>query len=491
MTSRFLASARRPTGIVAFIPLLMFAPAAHASGLSVRLKQCLARAPHSQTTVGACVVDLTSGETVFAYGADESLIPASTMKIFAMGAAIEELGSQFEFQTVLATDGINLYVIGDGDPGFGDPSIASNHDESVYAVFEQWASRLRATGVGNIPGDLVIDESVFDDERLHPSWEPTDLGKWYAAPVGALNFNDNCVDLTLTPQAPGSPPRVDVTPAGTVIEVINNATSGGSGEPVLRHAFDSFSYKVSGSCPKRWPFGPVSFPDPGLLFADTLRSVFAQKGIAFSGSIARRRIRSADGTLPPMLASLTIRRTPIGDVLHRCGKDSQNLFAEALLKRAGYAWSLRTGQTVPVGSWANGTLAVQDMMKRVGTDLTGFQAVDGSGLSRDNRCTPRQQVSTLSWIHRQRWSTLFRESLSIAGVDGSLRRSLRAHPHRVFAKTGTMRGIRVLSGYVMGSVQPRFAFSVMFNNYKGPSTPYRAIQDAFCAELIREANGEP
>jgi len=128
------------------------------------------------------------------------------------------------------------------------------------------------------------------------------------------------------------------------------------------------------------------------------------------------------------------------------------------------------------------------MMALTGASPDGFSAVDGSGLSRANRCTPRQQTSLLRWVQRQSWSELFRQSLAVAGVDGSLRRRLREHPGRVVAKTGTMRGVRALAGYVMNGSQPRYAFAVVFNDYPGPSTPYREIQDRFCRALVREAD---
>ncbi len=484
-----LAQSRRRELLGVMVLFLLSSAASLHAGLPQRLRNVLAQVPHSRTSVSACVVDLASGETVFSLNENNPLIPASTMKIFAMAIAIEELGSGFAFETILGTDGIDLFVFGDGDPAIGDEKLTSRRGASVYTVFERWAAILRESGTSNIPGNLIIDESIFDGEFLHPSWEAGDLGKWYAAPVGALNFNDNCVDITLVPQVRGTPPLVEVTPVAPAIRVINKAKSGGSGNPVLHHVFDSHTYRVSGNCPKRWPFGPVSFPDPGLLFADTLRSIFTRQGVTFSGTTQRQRVRQDDGSVPQHIVPLATRRTPLNDVLNRCGKDSQNVFAEALLKRAGYAWSRRTGQTAPVGTWPSGALAVTAMMPRVGTNLDGFHLADGSGLSRDNRCTARQQVATLAWINNQRWSTQFRENLSIGGIDGKLRKRLKRYPNRVFAKTGTMRGICVLTGYIMDAARPRFAFSIMFNGYTGPSTPYRKIQDEFCAALVRKVDG--
>jgi len=475
--------------VAASIVCLAFLTAHVRADLRQALNAALASVPHSQTTIAACVLDLESGRAVFERNAHESVVPASTMKIFTMAVAIEELGAAFEFETVLGTDGVHLYVIGDGDPAFGDPRLAQRRGESTDAEFVRWARILSHHGAYNIPGDLIIDESVFDQVMLHPNWDPDDLGKWYAAPVGGLNFNDNCIELTLTPTQPGAPAAVQVHPTAAVIHVVNKTRSSRPGKPVLHHHYDSMEYTVSGNCPKKWPFGSVAFPDPGLLFAETMRATFAGERVTFSGSVRRQRVRRPDGTVPSSISVLARHRTPLADVLGRAGKNSQNLFAEALLKRAGYAWSRRHRLEPAVGSWANGANAVRDMMLRVGVDIDGFHVVDGSGLSRQNRCTPSQQAGTLAWINQQPWADLFRQSLSIAGVDGSLSKRLKDHPNRVVAKTGTMRSVRALTGFVMGPHGPKFAFSVVFNGYPGPSTPYRAVQDEFCRALIRAADG--
>ena len=123
-------------------------------------------------------------------------------------------------------------------------------------------------------------------------------------------------------------------------------------------------------------------------------------------------------------------------------------------------------------------------------NVRGLAVADGSGLSRDNACTARQLATLLMWMHSQPEGSLMRESLSVAGVDGSLRRRLKDMPGRVFAKTGTMRGVRTLAGYITSDTGPAIAFAVLFNGYKGPSTPYREIQDRICRALAEAAAGQ-
>jgi PBP4 family serine-type D-alanyl-D-alanine carboxypeptidase len=206
-------------------------------------------------------------------------------------------------------------------------------------------------------------------------------------------------------------------------------------------------------------------------------------GISVNGQVRRARVRSPNGALPPPITVVGIHRTPLRDVLTRAGKDSQNLFAECLLKRAGYARARRTGSTDARGSWRHGADAVHALLRRAAIDATGLVVADGSGLSRDNACTARQFALLLAYENAQPTGALLHESLATAGVDGSLRKRLKNSDGRVHAKTGTMRGVRALAGYIDGDSGPRYAFAVIFNGYPGPSTPYKEIQDRFCRVL--------
>lgn len=479
-------------------PIALFGDEAGAGTIEDRIRVALSSVPHAQTEIGVCVLDLSTGKLVFESSPDKPLIPASSMKVFTMAVALVELGPKFTFKTVLATDGKDLLLIGDGDPAFGDRKLYRAYGQGITSDFKRWANVLLEEEVTVIAGGLVIDESIFDGQRLHPQWEREDLGKWYAAPVGALNFNDNCLDITVTPASqPGRLTTFSVVPESAAARVTNRCMTGGKGRPVLHNKIDTFEYIISGHCNKRWPFGAVAFPDPSRLCADALVRTFEKQGVTILGDVRRGRVRLPSGELPEDIYVIGTHETPIGDVLHRTGKDSQNLFAECLFKRAGYAYSRRSGVNGAIGSWQLGSAAVVELLFRGKINLTGFAATDGSGLSRENRCTARQLAGVLRWMHHRPEGRLMRESMSIAGVDGSLRKRLKDVPRRVFGKTGTMRGVRALGGYVVASGKSDvvdgksdrpggYAFAIIFNGYTGPSTPYKEIQDRICRALIDE-----
>ncbi|MBU0717269.1 MAG: D-alanyl-D-alanine carboxypeptidase/D-alanyl-D-alanine-endopeptidase [Planctomycetes bacterium] len=458
--------------------------------LERELRAVLKAVPHVEVVTGVCIVELSSGRTVFEHQADQPLIPASSMKVFVMAAALAELGGEFAFETVLATDGADLHLIDDGDPSLGDARLCQQRSEAPTAGFERWAEELLSHHVTRVRGDLVIDESIFDEQVTNPTWGPDDLGKWYATPVGALNFNDNCLDITVSPaRSVGELALVSMQPENSLAKIVNKCRTGTGKEPVLHHPPGTVDFVISGRCSKSWSFSPVSFPDPGLLTADVLRTVLARKGITLAGKIRRERVRQPDGKLPPLLSVIGRQRTPITDVMQRAGKNSQNLFAECLLKRLGHVWAKRHGTIDPRGSWTLGGQALVEATRSAGIDTTGLLVADGSGLSRANRCTARQLAAILVWMDRHPEARLFRNSLSVAGVDGSLQKQLKDLSGRVHAKTGTMRGVRTLAGYVDAPDGTRYAFAVMFNGYKGPSTPYRELQDRICRILANSPAG--
>ncbi len=482
---RTSARAEARGSIFGIIIIVAFSSLAYAQiPLDRSIQSAIASMPHAKTVAGVCVLDVATGETVFGHKADQAMIPASTMKVFTLAAGVLELGSSFTFDTMLGTDGSNVYIVGSGDPGFGDPVLAKALNQSVTSVFDRWADRLAQQGMTTIQGDIVIDASIFDQQLIHPDWEKSDLGKWYAAPVSGLNINDNCLDITINPAAtPGSPVLVSLIPENALAQFLNKCRSGGKGKPVLHHSPGTWDYRLSGRCKKRWPFGPVAFPDPAALTADAFRVVLQQKGIEFAGQLVRQRVRLDDGQLSPEVFVLDIHQTSMADVLGRIGKNSQNLFAECLLKRLGAEWSKRNGLGNSSGSWESGSHAIAEILKRAGVNIAGLIVSDGSGLSRMNRCSARQLADTLMHLHRKSGGEMVWQSLAVPGERGSLRNRMQGLEPVLRGKTGTMRGISALSGYVDTQSGRRLAFAMMFNGYRGPSTPYKAIQDRICKLL--------
>ncbi len=479
---------KRPCNVILHLALLgLLAGRAGGATLEEQLRAVLEPRPEPGATCGAIVIDLQTGKTILDVNSAEVLVPASNAKVFSLAAAIDILGPTFEFRTVLATRGSDLIVVGDGDPSIADPEGAGKPDDPVAAVFDGWAARLREKGVGVIAGDLVIDESIFEPARDHPQWPQEDIGRAYAAPPGALNLYENTVLFTIKPAGKaGELVEWSVYPPNGLVEVRNKCKTAAKGRntPVLYRPHPTFEYQLSGSC-RAETKSALAVPDPGMFFADVLRAHLAQRGIRIEGKIRRERVRDDRGQLPPDCAVVFVHTTPLADVAARVGKDSQNLFAEALLKRTGFAFALAAGEANPRGSWATGRAAVEDFLKRAGVEENHVIPADASGLSRANRSSARAMVRVLSYMHKHPGFPLFARSLAVAGRDGTLQRRMKDVPGLVCAKTGYIGGVRTLSGYVETPDRRMYAFSVLFNGFKKASKPFTKMQDQFCDVLAR------
>ena len=453
--------------------------------LSARI-DALFRSLANRSVRSAVVVrDASSGAIVFSANASTPMIPASNQKLFVLAAAVDVLGPAFEFRTVFALRGKDLVVIGDGDPGFGDPRLCDETECSVTAVFKRWADALIRMGYADGSGDIIIDETLFDDQTTHPSWEADDLQRWYAAPVGALNLHDNCIQVSVWPNgASGAAPFWSITPPASGIEIVNRARSERSGVPVISRRDPSFQFVISGSCGSHVDLAPVAVPDPGGFFADVLSTALTRVGISLSGRIRRERVRNDDGSLPSDVRIIADHRTSLKDVLARIGKNSQNLFADCLVKRLGYEHMRRAGHKPARGSWISGAAAITAFLNRCGIDTTGLVLADASGLSRDNRATAAQISAVLLHMSQHADRALFMDNLAVAGRDGSLRKRMGDLAGRVAGKTGTLRGVTALSGYATDPAGRRFVFSTMFNGFTGGSAPYKRIQDDLCRLLV-------
>jgi D-alanyl-D-alanine carboxypeptidase/D-alanyl-D-alanine-endopeptidase (penicillin-binding protein 4) len=448
-------------------------PSALANGLSTILKSI----PSANVQVTAVVTRLPDGQTIFAKNPDLPLVPASVHKILPAAVALDVLGIDHQFRTTLFTRGPDVIVVGGGDPGLGDLRLATGAGVEPLTVFQKWADDLLARGVSEV-ADIVIDDRVFESTTIHPSWESGDLPKWFAAPVGALNFNTNCVEFTIHPTRPGEPTSCSVFPPTPWIQIENRSTTGNKKNPWVHRDPRRQVYSIRGQCRKETAIKPVSVTDPGIFTGEVFKTVLIRQGISVLGTV--RRITTADDTSAAQ--EVATWHTPMANVLSRALQQSQNLFAECLLKAAGTG-----GSSGRQGSWAAGQAEATRRMEKWGIDLRGLVVADGSGLSRSNRMTARQANAILTVMYRTApQGDMFIRSLAENGRSGTLRKRMQALPGRLWGKTGYMSGIRSLSGLVRANESGNwYAITVIFNDIPGGTAPYNRIHDRMCDLLAR------
>lgn len=431
--------------------------------------------------VSVLVRSVTTGETLYERDAGEARAPASTMKLATTAAALELLGPDFQHETgayaagSLSADGTlhgNLVV-----RGSGDPSISRRFQiDDAKPLLSDWADELKKR-VRVIEGDLVADDRAFERLGFHPDWNPAEAQEWYAAEVSALNLNDNCVDIETSPDPTGLHVMARPETKAIILDV-KATTTGQKREHRLSYVRDQDgkTVHVSGKVwTKAPPYeAPVAVSEPALFFVNVLADRLQEAGITVRG-----KVRLAESSDPqPTGTALLVRRSPLPRALMVCNKRSQNLYAECLLKTLGRV----KGQG---GSWAEGAKVVEKYLSDLKVASDEFCVRDGSGLSRENRLSARALVSVLEASAKGAHSAVFDESLSIAGVDGTLEKRLKDLPRGAsfHGKTGTMHGVSALAGLLTlehGARGEREVIAIAFivNGTHGAATARQAQDDA-------------
>jgi serine-type D-Ala-D-Ala carboxypeptidase/endopeptidase (penicillin-binding protein 4) len=432
---------------------------------------------------GVWAVDIRSldtGERLFEMNADKLMMPASNMKILTVAAAAETLGWDHRFTTTLETTGTIAGGVLHGDlvvRSNGDPSI-NGRDNRADAVLSEGAGALQGAGISSIEGRIVGDDQAFDDEWIGAGWAWDYLQYDYAAPVGALEFNENVAALAISPgPAAGSAPAVSLA-AGSGLELVNHATTGAEGSTStldFRRHLERPIVEVIGSIPAgaETVRRSVAVVNPTLFFAQSLRDGLVARGIAVSGEAVDFDDIAAE--LPPAerRVLVTTQSPPLREMAAVLMKVSQNLYAETFLKALGAS---KNG----LGTTEGGRLAARSTLLSWGVPRDGYVMYDGSGLSRYNYVTASTVIAILEHMYKDpRHHDAFIATLPIAGKDGTISarmRGTRAEGNAV-AKTGSISNARSLSGYVKTRDGEMLVFSILSNDFIIPAASITYIAD--------------
>ena len=322
-----------------------------------------------------------------------------------------------------------------------------------------------------IEGDLIGDESYLTGGPLAPGWEWDDLQWWYGAEVSALTVNDNSVDLSVRPGArAGEPCMITVGPPTPLVTIVDRTKTAPRGTPrqlTVHRPLGENTIEISGVMPvDDRPFtASVAISKPALLFASMLRTSLERQGVVLTGRTRTidARARETNPLQVSSLVELAVRQSPpFSTIAAQTMKPSQNLYTELLLRTLGKAAATDTKQS----SEEAGIKAVKDFLSRAGISSSEVAMLDGSGLSRANLVTADTTLRLLVYMNRHRYGATFRETLPIAGVDGTLRNRMKntLATANVRAKTGTLGTSTTLSGYLLSAAGERLVFSVMVNN---------------------------
>ena len=484
---------RRPyLAIVALLPALFaLTPCAAArADLAGDVRRALQNKAVKPDKVGIEIIDLGDGtappRTAFEYNATKPLGPASNLKLVTTAAALEVLGSDFRFRTMLAvrpvagSDGtFDVAIIGDGDPTLGDAEMLVKVGWGVDTVFANWADVLKQRGVTRVR-NVAVDDSVFDEVFVHPNWPAEQQHKRYVAQVGGVNLNANCVDFFLRVTGYGEYVTYATDPQTDYISVSNVCVTGDKNAVWLARDLGRNTVALRGEtdASNTVPIS-VTVHDPSMFAATVLAETLRKSGIKVEGQVLRDRSIRQDVAEANAAAGGTdrwipaaVHETPLATVLARANKDSMNLYAEALCKRIGHTTSRQPG------SWENGTAALGAFVQSLGINSTEFAIDDGCGLSKQNAISANAIAQVLAHTFAGDKRQPFMDSLSVAGTDGTLEKRFRDSDlrGRVFGKTGYIVGVSSLSGYVRTKDDRWYCYSILMNG----------VSDVASAKLVQE-----
>jgi len=430
----------------------------------------LAKVP-ARTQIGLFVANAADGECWFAHQAQRPLKPASVLKLFVTAAALERFGPGFRYETRLYVQGEELWVLGAGDPSLGDERLARRDGRPLSFPFDEWAAALRARDVRTLER-IVLDDSVFDQQWRHPDWPRDQATSWYQAPIGGLNFNDNCLDARV--ELHGTTVQLTLRPDLPPSFFENSLRVGKSHRPLVRRAEERDTFEFLGTVTRVTELGPIAAARPTVFFGYALRQALAARGITVHGEVVRRTIAPAACANAALVATHT---TPLADVLWRCNTFSQNLFAECLLKSLA-AYAPDGSRTGTEGSWERGLAQLRATLGDLGVDLSDAVLRDGSGLSHENRVNAEQIVQLLVRMYGHRHRAAFLDSLAVPGQEGSMRQRFAdaGLAGRLRGKTGTLNGVRSLAGYVTRPDGVTLAFALLGNGECDAELPVRVAR---------------
>jgi serine-type D-Ala-D-Ala carboxypeptidase/endopeptidase (penicillin-binding protein 4) len=474
--------------------------------LSASIDSIIDESELSSARWGVSVISLSSGKEVYGRNASERFIPASNMKIYTTGVALDLLGADYRWRTsaysrtqpdASGTISGDLILYGRGAPDLVARSRKGSDDGSLARL----ADNLYQHGIRQVIGNVIGDESYFRGETLGDGWPWTDLQWYFGAEASALSINDNEIQLSILPPVKtDTPPVVNLNDADKYVSVQNDLSVVKRGEKMtigINRGLSDNKIRVWGDFPlgSRGFGARLSVHNPSLWAARLFLKALQDRGITVQGSAKTRDFRvPADERFDPAAAIelAFVSSKPLSEIVKDTNKESINLYAELLLRTLGRERGDLISKPEMAGKERGDDEAGLDVIRlwlsRAGISTDGMALHDGSGLSRLNLVTPESISRLLVALSRTGAGSVFRDSLPISGRDGTLGDRLGKVSDRVMAKTGSLTYTTSLSGYVTAAGGEVLAFSILCNDKTARASAQRVIDQIV---LILATNAGP
>jgi len=435
----------------------------------------------SGTITGVSIRHAATGEVIYNHLGDTRLHPASSIKLLTGAAALEVLGEEFRFTTEVLSDGLiqgsvlhgNIYLKGKGDPTL------------LKEDFDTLAKNLRETGIKQVNGNLIGDDTWYDNVRLSPDITWTDEPYYYAAQVSALtaspneDYDSGTVIVEAFPnKTVGKPAVIKVYPETEVMTVINRSTTVGrkvSRDITITRQHGTNTIIIDGTIPvesnsaREW----ITIWEPSFYALDLFEKSLLDNGVLFFGEPS-----VALGKTPAKAVVLTSKESiPLKEMFIPFMKLSNNGIAEVLAKEMGKSVH---GE----GSWKNGLKVIEEYAGKSGLNKDVIQLRDASGMSYISTISANELSKLLYEVQKKPWYDTFLTSLPVAGnsdrfIGGTLRNRVNITGN-VKAKTGRLLAVSSITGYAETKDGETMTFSIVINNHVDGVKP---VEDLIVSEI--------
>jgi serine-type D-Ala-D-Ala carboxypeptidase/endopeptidase (penicillin-binding protein 4) len=425
-------------------------------------------------SVSLCVADAEKGDILIDYNSGISLMPASVMKLITSAAALELLGPGYTFKTRIGYTGSlnkrsgklkgNIIILGGGDPALGSNYFSDHYQDFLI----RWITEIKKLGIKRITGRIIADDSYYDFLPVPSKWLWEDAGNYYGAGAYGLSLFDNTYEIHFKTLSDSSLPAIrEIIPNECRNELSNFLiASGTTDEGYVFAAPYSTSGWIAGNAPVNQDdfVLKASITDPPLLMAKIINEKLKAGGIKISGNPTTVRLLQNNKAEKFIPIAETVS-PPLADLIEVLNHESVNLYAEHLIKELGKKFKNN-------GTTASGAEVIIEFLKNSGIDTNGMFIEDGSGLSPLNAINTRELVRLLVYMkNKGKYFTEYFSSLPDAGKDGTLKNYFKdpVFDSRLKAKSGSMTRVRSYAGYFTTVSGKKMVFSIIINNYSGPS----------------------
>lgn len=437
---------------------------------------------------GIKVVEAETGKIVYEKNSDHLFMPASNVKLFTTAAALHHLGPDFRVTTTVLAQGTFKDSTFHGDliiVGAGDPALGVRDSAYTCTFLPDLAAELWERGVNRLQGRIIGDDNLFDDIYLGEAWAWDYLGSGYAAEISALSFNKNSVVLSIRRNFLTGLPEIGISPQTEYVKLNQEFTftDSDSCDLSIERGFVDNHFSIKGSlCRNSLPFEKsLAIHNPTLFAVNEIKAALIDSG--FDCQLTPMDADELSDYSQPLDSDTLLqhRSFTLAHWIKAINKDSENLYAELLLKRMGL-------EITGTGSASAGIEAISQFIRAAGRDSSQISIKDGSGLSRKNLLSPSIIVALLEHMLTSPAGVLYLESLPIAGEDGTLEHRFENSPlkGKLFAKTGTLDHVKALSGMMETKSGKRLLFSILANHYLSDHSAINRIQEQICKWLHEE-----